>query len=130
MTQPLTITLEGRTALVTGGGTGIGKACAGAMARLGAEVTIAGPDTAVLERAADDLRSDGTVHFVRADVTEEDQVAAAVDAAAGGGRLDIALANAGTGFPGSLLHLQRSIGWCPWVSTCWAPRSPSSTLQR
>ena len=77
------------------------------MARLGAEVTIAGPDTAVLERAADDLRSDGTVHFVRADVTDEDQVAAAVDAAAGGGRLDIALANAGTGFPGSLLHLSK-----------------------
>jgi len=107
MTQSLTITLEGRTALVTGGGTGIGKACAGAMARLGAEVTIAGPDTAVLERAADELRSDGTVHVMRADVTEEDQVAAAVDAAAGGGRLDIALANAGTGFPGFLLHLSK-----------------------
>ena len=74
---------------------------------MGAEVTIAGPDTAVLERAADDLMSDGTVHFVRADITEEDQVAAAADAAAGGGRLDIALANAGTGFPGSLLHLSK-----------------------
>ena len=85
MTQSLTITLEGRTALVTGGGTGIGKACAGAMARLGAEVTIAGPDTAVLERAADDLKSDGTVHFVRADVTDEDQVAAAVEASVRGG---------------------------------------------
>jgi NAD(P)-dependent dehydrogenase (short-subunit alcohol dehydrogenase family) len=109
MPQPLTISLEGRTALVTGGGTGIGKACAGAMARLGAVVTIAGPDVAVLEQAAEDLRSDGAVAFVRADVTEEDQVAAAVDAAAaaGGGRLDIALANAGTGFPGSLLHLSK-----------------------
>ncbi len=109
MPQPLTISLEGRTALVTGGGTGIGKACAGAMARLGAVVTIAGPDAAVLEQAADDLRPDGAVRFVRADVTEEDQVAAAVDAAAaaGGGRLDIALANAGTGFPGSLLHLSK-----------------------
>ena len=109
MPQPLTISLEGRTALVTGGGTGIGKACAGAMARLGAVVTIAGPDAAVLEQAADDLRPDGVVRFVRADVTEEDQVAAAVDAAAaaGGGRLDIALANAGTGFPGSLLHLSK-----------------------
>jgi len=107
MPQPLTVTLEGRTALVTGGGTGIGKACAGALARLGAEVTIAGPDAAVLERAADELSSDGAVRFVQADVTDEDQVAAAVDAAAGGGRLDIALANAGTGFPGSLLHLSK-----------------------
>ena len=107
MPQPLTVTLEGRTALVTGGGTGIGKACAGAMARLGAEVTIAGPHAAVLEQAADELSSDGAVRFVQADVTDEDQVAAAVDAAAGGGRLDIALANAGTGFPGSLLHLSK-----------------------
>ena len=86
MSQPLTVSLEGRTALVTGGGTGIGKACAGALARLGALVTIAGPDAAVLAQAADDLKSDGTVRFVQADVTEEDQVAAAVDTAAGGGR--------------------------------------------
>jgi NAD(P)-dependent dehydrogenase (short-subunit alcohol dehydrogenase family) len=107
VSQPLTISLEGRTALVTGGGTGIGKACAAAMARLGAVVTIAGPDAAVLEQAADDLRSDGMVRFVQADVTEEDQVAAAVEAAASSGRLDIALANAGTGFPGSLLHLSK-----------------------
>lgn len=107
MPQPLTISLEGRTALVTGGGTGIGKACAGAMARLGAVVTIAGPDETVLGQAVEDLRSDGIVRFVRADVTEEDQVAAAVAAAAVGGRLDIALANAGTGFPGSLLHLSK-----------------------
>jgi NAD(P)-dependent dehydrogenase (short-subunit alcohol dehydrogenase family) len=107
MPQPLTISLEGRTALVTGGGTGIGKACAGALARLGAVVTIAGPDETVLGQAVEDLRSDGIVRFVRADVTEEDQVAAAVAAAAVGGRLDIALANAGTGFPGSLLHLSK-----------------------
>jgi NAD(P)-dependent dehydrogenase (short-subunit alcohol dehydrogenase family) len=107
MPQPMTISLEGRTALVTGGGTGIGKACAGAMARLGAVVTIAGPDDAVLEQAVADLRSDGVVRFIRADVTEEDQVAAAVDAAAARGKLDIALANAGTGFPGSLLHLSK-----------------------
>ena len=107
MSQPLTISLEGRTALVTGGGTGIGKACAGALARLGAVVTIAGPDATVLEKAADELRADGAVRFVQADVTDEDQVAAAVDVAASGGRLDIALANAGTGFPGSLLHLSK-----------------------
>ncbi len=107
MARPMTITLEGRSALVTGGGTGIGKACAGALARLGADVTIAGPDTAVLKRAVDELSTDGVVHYIQADVTEEDQVEAAVDAAARGGKLDIALANAGTGFPGSLLHLSK-----------------------
>lgn len=47
MTQPLVVSLEGRTALVTGGGAGIGKACAGAMARPGAEVTIGTRDSAM-----------------------------------------------------------------------------------
>jgi NAD(P)-dependent dehydrogenase (short-subunit alcohol dehydrogenase family) len=107
MGQPLIVSLEGRTALVTGGGTGIGKGCAGALARLGADVTIAGPDAAVLEQAVDDLRPDGVVRSIQTDVTDEEQVEAAVNAAAPGGRLDIALANAGTGFPGSLLHLSR-----------------------
>jgi NAD(P)-dependent dehydrogenase (short-subunit alcohol dehydrogenase family) len=42
---------------------------------------------------------------IQADVTVEQQVAGAVAAAAIDGQLDIAVANAGTGFPGSVLHL-------------------------
>ena len=49
----------------------------------------------------------GTVDHIACDVTDETLVAAAVAQAAGGGNLDIAVANAGTGFPGSLLHLER-----------------------
>jgi NAD(P)-dependent dehydrogenase (short-subunit alcohol dehydrogenase family) len=95
--------LTGKSALVTGGGTGIGKGCAAALAAAGATVTICGPDLAVLEAAAADI--DSGVRVIQADVTVEEQVAAAVAAATVDGRLDIAVANAGTGFPGSILHL-------------------------
>ena len=104
---PPVLSLAGRSALVTGGGTGIGKACARALAAAGARVTICGPDAAVLDAAFADLVAQGLpeAKAVTADVTDEDQVAAAVDAAALGGALDIAVANAGTAFPGSLLHI-------------------------
>jgi NAD(P)-dependent dehydrogenase (short-subunit alcohol dehydrogenase family) len=95
--------LTGKSALVTGGGTGIGKGCAAALAAAGATVTICGPDLAVLEAAAAEI--DSGVRVIQADVTVEEQVAAAVAAATVDGRLDIAVANAGTGFPGSILHL-------------------------
>lgn len=101
--------LRGKNALVTGGGTGIGRACAESLAGAGARVVICGPDLDVLETAvsemqlADDSRE---LEFVVCDVTVESQVSEAVELAAKGSALDIAVANAGTGFPGSLLHLE------------------------
>ena len=50
--------LQGRNALVTGGGTGIGYGCAVELARTGANVTIAGRRVEVLADAADRLRSE------------------------------------------------------------------------
>lgn len=99
--------LAGRSALVTGGGTGIGKGCASALAAAGALVTICGPDLAVLETAAADIGADHAtkVRVIAADVTVEQQVADAVAYAALDGQLGVAVANAGTGFPGSVLHL-------------------------
>lgn len=49
---------EGRSVLVTGGDTGIGKGCAPHFLERGATVTIAGPDGEILEAAASDLRND------------------------------------------------------------------------
>jgi NAD(P)-dependent dehydrogenase (short-subunit alcohol dehydrogenase family) len=97
------LSLAGKTALVTGGGTGIGKACATALAAAGAAVTICGPELEVLESAAAEMGNG--VRSVVCDVTDEAQVAAAVDVASSDGRLDVALANAGVPMPGSLLHL-------------------------
>jgi NAD(P)-dependent dehydrogenase (short-subunit alcohol dehydrogenase family) len=90
--------LDGKAALVTGGGSGLGRASAIALARAGAAVTVAdvnedgGKETAALvyEEAG------GDAEFVRADVTRPDDVAAMVDqAVARWGHLDCALNNAG-----------------------------------
>ncbi len=100
---PPVLSLDGRSALVTGGGTGIGMACATALAEAGAAVTICGPDLAVLDAAAAEMP--GAVSTVVADVTDEAQVQAAVEAACIDGALDIAVANAGVPMPGSVLHI-------------------------
>lgn len=103
--------LEGRRALITGGGTGIGYGCAEALAGAGAAVTIAGRRADVLAEAADRLAADGhTVRTAVCDVTKEDQVRAAVELAAESDNLDILIANAGTGFPGTILDLPPE-GW-------------------
>ncbi len=83
--------LQGTTALVTGGGSGIGLACARRLAADGADVTICGRTASRLEEAAgDDLR------WVVADVTDEDAVAEAVRVAAEPtGRLEAVVACAG-----------------------------------
>ena len=98
MTRPLTVDLEGRTALVTGGGTGIGRAISGGLARCGARVVVnysrsaAEAEATVAEIAA----QGGQALALRADVTDEDQVSQAVATAVQTyGGLDILMANAG-----------------------------------
>jgi len=100
-----------RTVLVTGGGTGIGKGCAEHFLARGAMVTIAGPDGEVLASAATSLRQSTGRDAVRTavcDVTDEDTVRHAVDVAAEEGRLDVCIANAGTGFPGPVQLLEKA----------------------
>ncbi len=101
--------LAGRHALVTGGGTGIGRGIARCLLRAGARVTLAARRLDVLAQAADALRAEiagAQVHAVACDVTQEAQVAAAVAAAAGpDGALDLAVANAGSAVPGPFLLL-------------------------
>ncbi|MBA9005436.1 SDR family oxidoreductase [Thermomonospora cellulosilytica] len=86
-------TLAGTAALVTGGGSGIGLACAARLAADGAAVTICGRTEERLRRAAEKI--DGDVTYAVADITDEEQIAAAVDAAAGRGPLRAVVANAG-----------------------------------
>jgi NAD(P)-dependent dehydrogenase (short-subunit alcohol dehydrogenase family) len=102
-------TLEGAHALVTGGGTGIGRGIATCLAREGAVVTIAARRQDVLDETAAQLRSEvagAQIRVAVCDVTNSEQVEAAVASAASpDGRLDIAVANAGTGIPGPFLLL-------------------------
>jgi len=110
MTEPIrppVLSLAGRSALVTGGGTGLGKATATALAAAGARVTICGPDAEVLAAVRAEMAVAGLGHVgaITADVTDEAQVASAAEAAAADGVLDVAVANAGTATPGALLHL-------------------------
>jgi NAD(P)-dependent dehydrogenase (short-subunit alcohol dehydrogenase family) len=90
---------EGDHALITGGGSGIGLACAAALAAGGATVTLMGRSAERLERAAAGLRTEtgAEIRIHAGSVTDEEDVAAAVTEAAVGGRLSLALINAGTG---------------------------------
>ncbi len=94
--------LEGFAVLVTGGGTGIGTACAAALARDGAAVTICGRTESKLQDAAKKIEQvaghGGSIQLIVADVTDEEQVKAAVARAAEPtGGLDGCVANAGGG---------------------------------
>src|SRR5271155_4321220 len=91
--------LEGRSVIVTGGGTGIGAACARLAAAQGANVTICGRRPEPLETTADAVRAGGDhVQTVVADITDESDVVRVVEAAVEfGGGLHGVVANAGGG---------------------------------
>lgn len=89
--------LEGRFALVTGGGSGIGEATALKLAEAGADVALLGRTRSELEEVAARIRARGTRALVLvADISNETQMHAAfAEAAKEFGRLDFVFANAG-----------------------------------
>lgn len=88
--------LQGRIALVTGGGSGIGKATAIRLSTEGACVVLADRDLNSAEGVALELGGPDKAIAVEVDVTDEDQVAAAIDAGVlAFGGLDLVVNNAG-----------------------------------
>ena len=90
--------LASKVALVTGASRGLGKAVAETLAAEGAHVVVASRDQAVLEAAAEDIRSSakGDVLAVPTDVTKENDVRRLVDAVTERFQhIDILVANAG-----------------------------------
>ena len=95
--------LEGKTAWVTGAGSGIGRAIAISFAAEGAKVALTGRRVGPLEETAKMIG--GGAVIVPADLTDEKQVAAAlakVEATIGGP--DILVNNAGVNLPKRYLH--------------------------
>ncbi|HRW38924.1 MAG TPA: SDR family oxidoreductase [Aquihabitans sp.] len=94
-------TYDGRVVLVTGGGTGLGKAIAAEFARLGADLVVASRKPEHLAAAGRDLGGlGGRVLAVPCDIRDADQIAAAYDRAEGElGRPDVLVANAAANFP-------------------------------
>jgi 3-oxoacyl-[acyl-carrier protein] reductase len=92
--------LEGKTAIVTGGGTGIGKSIAIEFARAGADVALCSRKLEHLEPVSKAIHDLGRRTFAMAvDVRQEEQVKAMVERAASEwGRLDIMVNNAGASF--------------------------------
>ena len=88
--------LQGRVALVTGGGSGIGRATAQRLAAEGACVVVADRDAQAARSVAAAIGSADAAIAVSADVTSEDDIAAALASAAlAFGGVDLVVNNAG-----------------------------------
>lgn len=98
----LSTTGKGRIALVTGGGTGVGRGIAHALSSEGYAVVLTGRRTGVLEKTAADMSAatGGTVRAITCDIGDPGQVAKLFDTIhTEFGRLDLLVNNAGSNVP-------------------------------
>jgi NAD(P)-dependent dehydrogenase (short-subunit alcohol dehydrogenase family) len=112
------ISLHGRSALITGASSGLGRAFAGMLARAGAAVALAARRRESLEAVRQELESAGARAIaVAMDVTNASSVAEAVESAAQGlGKLDILVNNAGVTLTKPFLELSEA-EWDQQVDT-------------
>lgn len=107
-----------KTAIVTGGGTGIGREVALLLAARGMDVVICGRRDAPLEEVAETIRAaGGTALSLRCDIREPDEVARLFEAACKEyGDVDILVNNAGGQFPAAAVDLSPR-GWNAVLNT-------------
>ena len=111
--------LKGKAALITGGGTGIGRAIALRFAAEGARVVIAQRNAEALDATVAEIEAaGGWARAVPTDITQTDQVLALVDQAIEvTGRVDILVNNAGrTGRAGAFLDVDLDV-WRNFIET-------------
>ena len=105
--------LKGKVALVTGGGSGIGEACAIMLAHRGAKVAVLDQNIEAAERVTQQIKSNGgQANALRVDVSDEAQVSKTVDEVISQfGGLHIAVNNAGIGGDQAPTAEQTVAGW-------------------
>jgi NAD(P)-dependent dehydrogenase (short-subunit alcohol dehydrogenase family) len=103
LTRTPSFRLDGKRALITGGGRGIGLAAASALAQAGAHVTLAARTGAAVEAAAHAIRARGDhADAMALDVTD---IAAARAAVAKAAPFDVLVNNAGSNRPAHLMDV-------------------------
>jgi NADP-dependent 3-hydroxy acid dehydrogenase YdfG len=89
--------LAGKVAVITGGGSGVGKATAALFLKEGAKVVIAGRDGAKLDAAMHELKAEDALRALPTDVCQAEQCQALIAFATKAfGRVDILVNNAGS----------------------------------
>lgn len=109
--------LSGRTALVSGGAGGLGRATAWLMGRLGARIVLAGRNEAKLSEAAEAMRAkkiDAGFHAL--DIREPEAVRALFDALGADGGIDMLVNSAGGQYPQAAIDFSAK-GWNAVVNT-------------
>jgi NAD(P)-dependent dehydrogenase (short-subunit alcohol dehydrogenase family) len=128
----MTYDLSGAVAVVTGGGRGIGKAIARALAAAGASVVVAGRSGSELEAVAGEIRQAGGRSLaVITDVTSSEQIEHLVGATIGEfGRIDILVNNAATSYLAPLLEFKEKYWDRIFDTNCKGPLLLSRAVAR
>jgi NADP-dependent 3-hydroxy acid dehydrogenase YdfG len=110
--------LKDKIAVITGGGSGVGKATAELFLKEGAKVVIAGRDAAKLAAVAAELKAGDSLRAVATDVGKSAQCQALIDAATKAfGRIDILVNNAGTNLKERTLRELTPESWDMMIRT-------------
>jgi NADP-dependent 3-hydroxy acid dehydrogenase YdfG len=110
--------LKDKVAVITGGGSGVGKAAAALFLKEGAKVVIAGRDATKLAAVAAELKAGEALRTVPTDVAKAAQCQALIDAATKAfGRVDILVNNAGTNLKERTIRELKPESWDMMIRT-------------
>ena len=110
--------LAGKVAVITGGGSGVGKAAAALFLQEGAKVAIAGRDAAKLQAVVAELNAGENLIAIPTDVTVAEQCSKLIAAATQAfGRVDILVNNAGTNLKARTIRELTPESWDMMVRT-------------